>query len=805
MSERPVCPTCGATLSPESGDNCPCCLLGLGLETPLDGQTIEDMLIVRRLGQGGMGVVYLAEDLTLKRQVALKFVKPEVETEQEGRRRFLREARTAASLKHPNICHIYRIGSFQDRTFIAMELVEGETLRSRLASGPVPLPEARQLAIQIADGLAFAHRKGVVHRDLKPENIMVTRDNRVKIMDFGLARLGDEVTAERGESSALTQQGQILGTLEYMSPEQLRGQPATPASDVFSFGLLLAELLAGSHPFKGSTTLEIVSSILKDRPLLGGSRSPISPSLRTVLQSMLEKDPSSRVPSGEELRDPLTRAFGSGPGGVLPLWLKWSALLAALALLAFLWARLLILSPDPIRSLAVLPFEDLSGGETEEYFADGMTDALISRLAQIEGLRVTPRTSSRRYREHNLTARRIATELKVDALVEGTLVRSHQEVEIRVGLIDARADTHLWNETYRTRNSNLLSVQGELAQEIAARVQLQMVPETGSRVSRKQSVDPRALDRYWLGINWMNRRSVAGLSRAETLFRQSLDFDPGFAQAHAGLADVLSLLGDPIFGQLSPRIAMPRVRDAAAQALRLDPSSAEAYTSLANVSFAFDWDWSEAEKHFRRAVALKPSYEVAHQWFALYLAAMGRSEEAIRRASFATELDPLSPLASATLARCHYLQGEFDQALILYNRSLELDPQFRPAHLGIALLLLTDNQLDEALASLKRAFHEQPDLGPLLEALSLRPSPDALTVILGRAEQAARSKDRHLSPFYLAMAAAAVNNQEETLGWLERAVQERSGYIPFLAVDPIFQTSRAHPRFQELLKQANLE
>ena len=658
----------------------------------LAGKTISHYRVLHVIGGGGMGVVYKAEDLKLGRAAALKFLPEEVVSNARALERFEREARTASSLNHPNICTIYEIEEHQGQPFIVMELLEGFTLRERLAAATsvvrlFSIDEVLSIALQLSKGLEAAHEKGIIHRDIKPANIFVTNMGVTKILDFGLAKLlqpsGEPAIAaepegkpgpptqavegwEASETLSLSRAGVAIGTAAYMSPEQVRGEKLDARSDLFSFGLVLYEMTTGQAAFEGNTLAALHDAILNGSPTTPEQLNPDLPAeLQDVIQKCLEKDRDRRYQTAAEVRSVLEKSgrrviapiehalqgsnvavtsptvADEAPGSTkaderMRWWLgqRWILATACIILLIAILAAWYIvpriasrtLPPQPIQSIAVLPLANLSADPDQEYFSEGLTDALITDLAKIGTLRVVSRTSIIRYRGTSKTAREIARELGVDALVEGTLERDHNRVRIRAQLIHGRTDQTLWAASYDRDVSDLFRLEGDVADDIAEQIGHRVTVQ-GIRPAKNRTVSTPVYEDYLRGRYYWNKRTAEDLAKAIALFERVIQQDPDFAPAYSGLADSYNLL--TVYSNASPQEAYPKAKAAALKALQLDDTLAAAHASLGEVLFRFDWNWADAEKEFRRSIELEPSYSIAHHWYAEYLIAMGRFAEGV--------------------------------------------------------------------------------------------------------------------------------------------------------------------------------
>jgi eukaryotic-like serine/threonine-protein kinase len=775
---------------------------------------------LEKIAAGGMGVVYRARDEQLERDVALKVLPSGTLSDDSARRHFRREALALAKLNHPNIETVYEFGSQDDLDFLVMEYVSGRTLAERLVSGALPEKEVIALGMQIVAAIEEAHERGIVHRDLKPANIAITARGQAKVLDFGLAKLlrpDDELTTDH-----LTDSQAAAGTLPYMSPEQLLGEPVDARGDVYSIGVVLYEMVTGRRAFSGDLPSRVIDAILHG-PLVPPRAldSRISPELERIILKCLDKDPEHRYQSARELLVDFRRLAAPSstsavaPGPAPPLWrraltptvLGIAALLAlAVTLTALnvsgLRDRLMGRARLPqIHSLAVLPLENLSHDPEQEYFADGMTEALITYIAKIRALRVTSRTSVMRYKGTKKPLWPIDRELNVDAVVEGSVQHSGDRVRIDAQLIDARNDRNLWTESYQSDLSDVLELQGNVARAIAGEVRVQLTPEERAGLSATRTVKREAYEAYLHGLYSLNKRTPKDVRRGIEYFQKAIDIDATYALAYAGLADGDILLEDQ--GELPPREAMPRARAATRKALELDDSLAQAHASLAAIEWTYEWDLTAAGKQFERALSLDPNYATAAEWYALYLTQVGRFDEAIAQMQRAHELDPLSLIIEVNLGRCYYFARRYDQAIELLHRLEQREPDFWIVHMILGQTYLVMGQLTDATGELERANTLQPDyprnlgvLGDAYGRAGRRSEAEKLSQELDKL-----SRTRYVSPVYNALIYMGLGDKPKALALLEKAYSERSDWMPQLNTEPEFDLLRADPRFRTLLRR----
>jgi TolB-like protein len=623
------------------------------------GQTLGHYRIVEKLGAGGMGEVYLAEDSVLGRKVALKFLSAGLEDDPVASKRFLQEAKSAAAIEHPYVCQIFEIGEAEGRSFIAMEHIAGRTLKDELDREPMALSRALAIASEIAEALEEAHCAGVVHRDLKPANIMLTPGGHVKVMDFGLAKRlvsGDEVDAEK-TLTKLTEDGSTLGTVAYMSPEQLRGQAVDPRSDIFSFGLVLYEMVAGAHPFRRPTQVEMSSAILKETPPpLARYREEMPELLAHLVRKMLAKDPDDRYQSVHEVRTDLAELTHPDPSGTVEApvaaqpryvsgWRLGFALIGVLAvvgLAVWLFGQRSPATPEAgeITSLAVLPLDNLMGDPEQQYFVDGMHDALITELSKIAALRVISRTSVLRLGEDQDSLEEIADALHVDALVEGSIMRSENSVRITAQLVGVKPERHLWAENFERELDDVLALQSDVARAIAEEIQITLSPEEESLLASHRPVPQAAHDNYLRGLYFSDQRGDEGMHKAQAALAEAIAAEPDWAPPYAAMAELQ--LWSTLSSREPPKEALPKARAYALEALELDDSLSAAHLILARVSLAMDWDWNKAEQQVKRTIELNPNSSFAHDFYSNILLITGRIDEAVDELQQAMALEPLA-------------------------------------------------------------------------------------------------------------------------------------------------------------------
>jgi len=774
---------------------------------PFLGRIVSNYRLEERLAAGGMGVLYRATDLRLGRSVAVKVLSRQLAPDETAKARFLREARTASALDHPNIGAIYHIEEQDGELFIVMALYQGETFKQRLQKGPLPVSEALELLRQVALGLDAAHRARIVHRDIKPANLLRTDEGVVKILDFGLAKLTSE-----SQATAVTQTGETMGTVLYMSPEQLRGGAVDGRSDLWSFGVVAYELLAGVSPFQAGSGAAIAGRILSEEPPALASVPGVPAWLAELVTQLLRKLPAQRVQSASEVLARLDRP--SSPIRSRTKLRRASFALAVIALVALL-ASFAGLNPGAwrdrlfaksggadIRSLAVLPMGNLSGDSQQEYFADGITDALIDNLGKIGSLRVTSRTSAMQFKATRKTLPEIARDLSVDAVVEGAVLRSGNRVRITAQLIRVAPEKRLWAHTYDRDLKDVLALQDEIARAIAQEVKLKLSAQESANV---RPVNPEAQEDYLRGLYYWGRRPL-GLEKAIESFQQALDKDPNYAPAYAGLAYAYATMGSWENGILAPREAMPKAKAAALKALEIDDTVSDAHASLAYVRMHYDWQWPASEEEFKRSIELNPSNAIAHHWYSHYLTAMGRNEESLAETKRAQELDPLDPVISIHLAWLYYNSHQFDSVIEQCVKVLKLEPKSFWPHFNLGWAYEQKQMFSEAIAEFEKTREMAPSQTHAVAGLAHAYAAagkriEALQVLN---ELQAMSKRGYVSSFDVAIVYMGLGDHPKTLEWLDKAYAERSGWLVYLNQDPKFDGLRSDGRFQELLRRIGL-
>jgi serine/threonine-protein kinase len=779
------------------------------------GTTLGHNRILEKLGEGGMGVVYRAHDEHLQRDVAVKVLPPGTFADDVARKRFRKEALALSKLNHPNIETVFDFDTQDGTDFLVMEFIPGETLDKKLAGGPLPEREISRLGMQLAEGLTAAHDQGVVHRDLKPGNLLITPDGRLKILDFGVAKLVEPVGQAGVTIESVTQA--VSGTLPYMAPEQLRGERIDARTDIHAAGMVIYEMGTGQRPFREDTAPRLTDVILHQMPTSPRAINPrLSPELERITLKCLEKDPEDRYQSAKELLVDLRHvgtAVSGQPEAKAAVRRKWFVPVAALTGIIVLglagyivWQRLrpVATPPEGKIMLAVLPFENLSGDPGQEYFSDGITEEMISRLGNLqpERLGVIARTSAMAYKNTKKHVDEIARELGVDYLLEGSVRRSPDRVRITAQLIQARDQTHLWAESYERILADIFAVQSEVAEKVSASLALRLLPERRAALSRAGTVSPEAHEAFIRGRYYWEKRTKEGLEKSIEYFNQAIRIDPGYALGYSGLADSYWILGENLF--VNPREVYPKAREAAQAALKIDSNLAEALTTLGGMA-ADEWDLRTSEKLLRRAVELSPNYGFGHKNLAYTLTAMGRHDEAIAEVKLARKLDPISPRTCANVGLLLYFARRYDEAITELQKAIEMEPRHAATHAWLGLTYVRKRQYSEAIAAFNQATVLEKELtdydfglGCGLAAAGRRS--EALELA---AEIKERSRREYVSAYELSKLYLALADREGALQLLQKAFEARDPRMAFIKVDPELDPLRSESRFQEVVRRMN--
>lgn len=812
------------------------------------GYSLGRYRIVSRIGAGGMGEVYLAEDTQLKRRVALKVLPPDLVDRREPLQRFEREARAASALNHPNIITVHEIGSCDETHFIAMEFVDGQTLRRKLQAGRLEIGEALEIATQIAASLDAAHRNGIVHRDIKPENVMVREDGLVKVLDFGLAKLtekkADATADSQDPTRALvkTRPGVVMGTVAYMSPEQARGLPVDARTDVFSLGVVLYEMLSGSLPFAGETASDVIAAILKSEPAPFGEGVPAE--LQRILRKCLQKSADERYQTSKDLLIDLKslkhdldfsarlESSGSQAKGVasartreqtvrtpsteksvvssINQYRRSLTVALAVVLLAALGFGYWLYNhrwrtATQIESIAVLPFLNESGSPDAEYLSDGMTETLIKSLAQLPKLSVKARSTIFRYKGRDVEPQKVAAELSVQAVLNGRVVQRGDDLTLFLSLVDGRTGDQLWGEQYKRKMADLIALQSEIARDVSEKLRLRLTGAEQQRLTKRGTENVEAYKAYLKGRYLWDKPYAPGFEKSLDYFRQAIELDPTYALPYVGLADYYGY--SSAVGFLPPEENWPKAEAAAKKAFELDDTLAEVYNPLAAVSFYYHRDWTTAERYFRRGLELNPNSPELHHHYANCLVLFGRNEETLNEIQRAVEIDPLSSRFNLTWARLLFFMRQYDQAIDRFQKTLELDQNYAPAHEWLGDTYEQKGMQREAISEWSKALilSGAGDQASSLERTYAASGFGAAVRALAqkRLEQANERMRRggYVPAVEYVTAYMRLGNKEQAFAWLRKVAEERNRFALEFKVNPLYDPLRGDPRFQDLLRR----
>jgi len=792
------------------------------------GQTISHYRIVEQLGAGGMGVVFKAQDIRLERAVALKFLPEKLAQEPQALERFRREARAASALNHPGICTIYDIGEEDGRAFIAMEFIDGETLRSHIHGKALPVEELLELGIQIAEALDAAHSEGIIHRDIKPANIFVTKRGRAKVLDFGLAKLvpkgvaigdsdsGGDTSTSTSTSTSIA--GIISGTPSYMSPEQVRGDALDARTDIFSLGLVLYEMATGRQAFGGGTGGAIIEAVLTRPPVSARSVNPaIPPALEAIINKALHKDREQRYQHAAELLADLQRLKREIDSSLPDREAVTNSHLASTAdppssagelssrttpqqIGSFRAPRV----SKTIGSLAVLPFENVSRDPENDYLSDGITGSLINNLATVPNLRVMAQSTVFRYKGREIDPQAVGRELNVRAVLTGRMMQSGGALRIGAELVDVATGSQLWGAQFDRKSGDIFVIQDEISSEISGKLRLQLTHAEKKRLVKRHTEDAEAYRLYLQGRHHWNRWTEEGFYKAIGFFQQAIEKDPSYALAYAGVADCYVLLGWNSY--LPPKDAFPKGKAAAMSALEIAPDLGEAHTALAAVLWLHDWQWPETQKEFRRSLELNPCYPTANHYYAECLMTMGRNAEALTGMEKSLELDPLSLIINVAIGWAHYHARKYDEAVAQLLRTVELDPNYPMTYWILGLIYRETERYDLAISAGEKSVNLSSG-SPLMRAALAQTFATA-----GAAQEAIQilddlqklAKERYVAPHFFAGIYVGLGEHDRAIEYLEKSYAEHCHWLIYLHIDPSMDDLRNDTRFQDLLRRVGL-
>jgi eukaryotic-like serine/threonine-protein kinase len=788
------------------------------------GQTISHYRIVEQLGAGGMGVVFKAQDNRLERAVALKFLPEKLAQEPQALERFRREARAASALNHPGICTIYDIGEQDGQAFIAMEFIDGQTLRNHIHGKPLPLDEILELGIQIAEALEAAHAEGIIHRDIKPANIFVTKRGRAKVLDFGLAKLvpkgvasaNAESDGDLSDSNSIV--GIISGTPSYMSPEQVRGDPLDPRTDIFSLGLLLYEMATGRQAFAGGTGGAIIEAVLTRPPVSLRTINPAMPArLEEIIDKAVHKDREQRYQHAADIlvelqrlkrdtdsdrrdRDAQTASGDGSATGPLSAAGKAGSRTSPQPTGTFRVPRV----SKNIGSIAVLPFENLSRDPENDYLSDGITGSLINIMATVPKLRVMAQSTVFRFKRREIDPQAVGRDLNVRAVLTGRVMQSGGALRIGAELVDVATGSRLWGAQYDRKPGDIFMIQDEISNEISGKLRLQLTGAQKRRLTTHHTEDCEAYQIYLKGRHHWNRWTEEGFYKAIEYFQKAVEKDPGYALAYAGIADSYVLLGWNSY--LPPKEVFPKGKAAALTALRLDPDLGEAHTPLAAVLWLHDWQWHEAGKEFKRSLELNPTYPTANHWHAEYVMTMGRQVDAIALMKKSQDLDPLSLIINDAIGWANYMAQRYDEALEQLLQTVELDPNYPVTHWFLGAIYRATGRYELAITEGEKAVKLSGG-SPLMRAALAHSygkagkAKEALQILYELTELA---KCKYVAPHFFAGIHIGLGDNDRAIACLEKSYEEHSHWLIYLHIDPSMDELRNDPRFQNLLRRVGL-
>ncbi len=796
----------------------------------LVGRVIAHYRIIKFLGSGGMGEIYLADDTQLDRTVAIKILPAEVASDKDRMSAFIREAKAASAIDHPNIVHVYEINQTDNINFIAMQYVEGETLASKINGKPLEIAEFLQIAIQITDGMAEAHARGIVHRDLKPANIMISNKGYAKLLDFGLARISkipESSEFSQAQTWTKTKPGIIAGTISYMSPEQALGKKIDHRTDIFSMGIVFYEMVTGRKPFSGSNPTETIDKIVHSEPeSIARFNYSVPQELERFIRKCIEKDPDRRYQSAADIlidlknlkrdldslnikqqieRAPTERVVSN----IRNYWIPIALIIIAALIGGFIWYRSHSLNNREIHTLAVLPFRNLNLDPQTEYLSDGITDSIINNLSPLSQIQVMSRGTVFTYKNKEVDPRLVGKDLGVDGVVTGELLQQDDNLTIRVNLVNARNGTMLWGSQYNRKLQDMLSIQSEISKEISNQLQLKLTKKDQDLLAKNYTTDSEAYQLYLKGQFFLMQRTPDAIDTAMSFFQKAIDKDPTYALAYNGKADCYNYLGitGAILGGLPPKQVMPQAKELALKAIQLDDSLAQAHRTLGHIHLNYDLDWNAAEKELNKSLELNPNDPLTHTFKTFWFISMGRNEEAHASMQRFKELDPGTfPGTLISTAIQHYFMSEYDLAIDELKLLNEMSPNYPSPYYWLGVAQVEKKKYSDAIKAFQSAVqlsHRAPvaltGLGIGYARAGMMKEADTILSELLNAP-----KNIYVPEFYLATLYTALGKKDEAFEWLNKAYEERANGMSVMKVSPTVDDLRSDPRFTELLKKLNL-